>query len=142
MKVSQSCLTLCNPMDYTVHGILQARILEWISFPFSRGSSQPGIEPRSPVLKSDFLPVAPPGKLKERGVMKSQDSNSVTVLKAVRTSGHLKKKENLKQKWNRTAEPNSVSVPHTGIVTPLHRSIICTLKRNYILKLFSSTVIL
>ena len=36
---SQSCLTLCNPMDYTVHGILQARILEWVAFPFSRGSS-------------------------------------------------------------------------------------------------------
>ena len=31
----------CNPMDYTVHGILQARILEWEAFPFSRGSSQP-----------------------------------------------------------------------------------------------------
>ena len=41
MKVTQSCLTLCNPMDYTVHGILQARILEWIAFPFSRGPSQP-----------------------------------------------------------------------------------------------------
>ena len=34
-------LTLCDPMDYTVHGILQARILEWVAFPFSRGSSQP-----------------------------------------------------------------------------------------------------
>ena len=31
----------CNPMDYTVHGTLQARILEWVAFPFSRGSSQP-----------------------------------------------------------------------------------------------------
>ena len=41
VKVAQSCLTLCNPMDYTVHGILQARILEWVAFPFSRGSSQP-----------------------------------------------------------------------------------------------------
>ena len=41
VKVAQSCLTLCNPMDYTVHGILQARILEWVDFPFSRGSSQP-----------------------------------------------------------------------------------------------------
>ena len=40
-KVAQSCLTLCNPMDYTVHGILQARILEWVAFPFSRGFSQP-----------------------------------------------------------------------------------------------------
>ena len=38
---SQSCPTLCDPMDYSVHRILQARILEWVAFPFSRGSSQP-----------------------------------------------------------------------------------------------------
>ena len=41
VKVAQSCLTLCAPMDYTLHGILQARILEWVTFPFYRGSSQP-----------------------------------------------------------------------------------------------------
>ena len=41
VKVTQSCPTLCDPMDYIVHGILQARILEWVAFPFSRGSSQP-----------------------------------------------------------------------------------------------------
>ena len=41
MKVTQLCPTLCIPTDYTVHGILQARILEWVAFPFSRGSSQP-----------------------------------------------------------------------------------------------------
>ena len=41
VKVAQSCLTLRDLMDYTEHGILQARILEWIAFPFSRGSSQP-----------------------------------------------------------------------------------------------------
>ena len=41
MKVAQLCPNLCDPMDYTVHGILQARILEWVAFPFSRGSSQP-----------------------------------------------------------------------------------------------------
>ena len=46
MLVAQSCLTLCNPMDYrplgsSVPGILQARILEWAAIPFSRGSSQP-----------------------------------------------------------------------------------------------------
>ena len=41
VKIAQSCPTLCNPMDYTVYGILQARILEWVAFPFSRGSSQP-----------------------------------------------------------------------------------------------------
>ena len=41
VKVVQSCLTLCDPMGYTVHGILQAKILEWVAIPFSRGSSQP-----------------------------------------------------------------------------------------------------
>ena len=41
VKVAESCPTLCNPTDDTVHGILQARILEWVAFPFSRGSSQP-----------------------------------------------------------------------------------------------------
>ena len=41
VKVIQSCLTLWDPMDYTVLGILQARILEWVAFPFSRRSSQP-----------------------------------------------------------------------------------------------------
>ena len=38
VKVVQSCPTLCDPMAYTVHGILQARILDW--YPFSSGSSQ------------------------------------------------------------------------------------------------------
>ena len=41
VKVAQLCLTFCDPMDCIVHGILQARILEWVAFPFSRGSSQP-----------------------------------------------------------------------------------------------------
>ena len=40
VKVAQLCPTLCDPMDSIVHGILQARTLEWIAFPFFRGSSQ------------------------------------------------------------------------------------------------------
>ena len=40
VKVTQSCATLCDPTDYTVHGILQARVLEWVAFPFSRVPSQ------------------------------------------------------------------------------------------------------
>ena len=48
-------------MDYTVHGILQARKLEWVAFPFFRGSSQPGDEPRSPALQADSLPAEPQG---------------------------------------------------------------------------------
>ena len=67
VKVAQSCPTLCDPIDCSlplscVHGILQARILEWVAFPFSRGSSNPGTEPKSPTLQADFLPSEPPGK--------------------------------------------------------------------------------
>ena len=43
-------------------GILQARILEWVAMPSSRGSSDPRIEPRSPELQADSLPSEPPGK--------------------------------------------------------------------------------
>ena len=68
VKVTQLCLTLVTPMDYTVHGILQARILRWVAFPFSRGSSRPGIKPRSPALQADLLPAEPQGKPKDTGV--------------------------------------------------------------------------
>ena len=49
-------------MDYTVRGILQARILEWVAFPFSSGSSHPGIELISPALQVDSLPTELSGK--------------------------------------------------------------------------------
>ena len=55
-----------TPMEYTVHGILQARILEWIAFPFSRDLPTPGIEPRFPTLQVDSLPAEPQGKPKQR----------------------------------------------------------------------------
>ena len=41
VKIAQLCPTLCNPMDHRVHRILQAGMLEWVAFPFSRGSSLP-----------------------------------------------------------------------------------------------------
>ena len=41
VKVTQLCLTLSDPRDYTIHQILQARMLEWVAVPFSRGSFQP-----------------------------------------------------------------------------------------------------
>ena len=67
VKVSQTCPTLCNPMDCSLpgssaHGILQARILEWVAYPFSRDLPNPGIEPRSPALQVDSLPAELPGK--------------------------------------------------------------------------------
>ena len=57
VTVSKSCPTLCNPMDYMVHGILQARILDWVAYPFSRDLPDPGIEPESPALQVDCLPA-------------------------------------------------------------------------------------
>ena len=65
VKVALSCSALCDPMDYTVHGILQARILEWVAFPFSSGwnLSNPGIKPRSPPLPADSLTAELQGKL-------------------------------------------------------------------------------
>ena len=90
VKVTQSCPTLCVPIYYILHGIFQARILEWIAFPFFKGSSQlrdqiqvsriaggfftiwatspadlpdPGIKPGSPALQADSLPAELPGKM-------------------------------------------------------------------------------
>ena len=67
-KVTQSCLTLCDPMDYRVHGILQDRILEWVAIPFSRASSQPRDQTQVSALQVDSLPVEPQGKPKNTGV--------------------------------------------------------------------------
>ena len=55
VKVAQSCPTLCNPMDYTVHGIFEARILEWVAFAFSRGSFQPRDSTRVSYIAGRFF---------------------------------------------------------------------------------------
>ena len=66
-QLLQSCLTLCDPMDcslpgFSVHGVLQARILEWVVISFSR-ESRPGIEttsPTEPPRKHHFTPYRKP----------------------------------------------------------------------------------
>ena len=68
VKVAQSCLTLCDPMDHTVHGILQARILEWVAVPFSRGSSQPRDRTQVSHIAGDSLPAEPHRKPKKARV--------------------------------------------------------------------------
>ena len=68
MLVTQSCLTVCDPMDCSppgssVHGILQARILEWVAISFSRGVfPTTELKPGSPASEADSLPPEPPGK--------------------------------------------------------------------------------
>ena len=52
----------CSPPGSSVHGILQARILEWVAISLSRASSRPGIEPGSPALQAGSLVSEPPGK--------------------------------------------------------------------------------
>ena len=68
VKVTQSRLPLCDPMDDTVHGILQARMLEWVAFPFFRGSSQCRDWTQVSRIAVDSLPAEPPGKTKNIGV--------------------------------------------------------------------------
>ena len=60
VKVTQSCPTLWDPIDYTVHGILQARILEWIAFPSPGDLPNPRTEPRSPTS---------PGSMRDAGCL-------------------------------------------------------------------------
>ena len=67
-KLLQSCSTLCNPKDCSppgssVHGILQAGILEWVAMPFPRDLPDPGIKPWFPPSQADSLPSEPPRKL-------------------------------------------------------------------------------
>ena len=67
----QSCsavLSHCGPPGSSVHGIFQARILEWVVMPSSRGSSQPRVKPRSPTLQANSLSSETPGKPKNTGV--------------------------------------------------------------------------
>ena len=65
--VAKSCPTLCNPMDYSppgspVHGISQARILEWVAISFSSVSSRPRDWTRVSCMAGGFFTTEPPGK--------------------------------------------------------------------------------
>ena len=68
VKVTQSCLTLCDPMNYTVHGILQPEYWSGLPFPSPRDLPNPEIEPRSPALWVNSLPTKPQGKPKNSRV--------------------------------------------------------------------------
>ena len=65
--ITQSCPTLCSPMncsppDSSVHGIFQARILEWVAIPFSQGSSRPRDQTQVSHIVGRFFTIEPPGK--------------------------------------------------------------------------------
>ena len=82
-SVSQLRPTLCDPMDYSppgssVHGILLAKILEWVAISFSRGSSPPRDRTGSPALQADSLPSEPPGKPLARRESRNKHSDHST----------------------------------------------------------------
>ena len=78
VKVAHSCPTPLRPRElYTVHGIPQARILEWVAFLFFRDLPNPGIEPRSPTVQVDSSPAEPQGKPKNTG------ADSVSLLQGI-----------------------------------------------------------
>ena len=64
--VTQLCPTLCDPVDCSLAslsmGVLQARILDWVSCPPPGDLPNPGIKPKSLSLQADSLPTEPPGK--------------------------------------------------------------------------------
>ena len=85
VKVTQSCPTLSNPMDYTIHGILQARMLDWVVFPFPffRDLPNSGIEPRAPTLQADSLPAEPPREtLGKRSTETTQEPLEIIQVRA------------------------------------------------------------
>ena len=77
VKVAQWYLTLCDTMGCTVHGILQARIMEWVAVPFSRGSSQPRDQTQVSRIAGRFFTSEPQGKPKNTGV------GSLTLLQQI-----------------------------------------------------------
>ena len=77
VKATRSWPTLCDHVDYTVHGILWARILEWLPFPSPGDLPNPGLKPRSPTLEADSLPAEPQGKPENTGV------GSLSLLKGI-----------------------------------------------------------
>ena len=72
-----------DPTDYTDHEILQARILEGVGFPFSRGLPNPGIKSRSPALQADSLPAEPQGKLKDTELIRSSRPRNRTGVSCI-----------------------------------------------------------
>ena len=89
-QLLQSCPTLCNPMDcnlpgFSVHGILQARILKWVAMPSSRDLPNPGIEPispESPALAGRFFTAKP-----------SRKPIAILTMSLLHTSDHFYRRE-------------------------------------------------
>ena len=77
-------MSVCDPMDYTVHGILQARILEWVAVHFPGDLPNQGVEPRSPSLQADSLPAEP-----QRKRLGREATREVTLMLSIKWLDHV-----------------------------------------------------
>ena len=108
--VTKSCLSLCDPMDCSlpgssVHGISQARVLEWVAISSSRGSSWPGIEPTSPALAGGFFTTEPPGKPQDKELSLSF---LISRMKWCNTSHNIYVSYFWQVSWIRNCKPSSL----------------------------------
>ena len=145
--VAQSCLNLCNPSGCSppgsfVHGIHQARILEWVAIPFSWDLPNPGLKPGSPTLQADSLLSEPPGKPQTWGIAiywkKQTPSRNVQRINSTGMWGGFDRLGNSfanhLDKWHHLEEnlPNRVQMPepfweglcNSGSFLPFFRNVL------------------
>ena len=79
-EIAQWCLTFCDPMEYRVHGILQARILEWITTPFSRASSQPRDQTQVSFIAEILYQLSHNRSLQMHSIWGIKTSKQVTIM--------------------------------------------------------------
>ena len=82
VKVTQLCPVLCDPIDYTVHELLQVRILEWVAFPSPGDLPNPGIETRFTALQVESLLAEPQGK-PQGSIHKNTGVGSLSLLQRI-----------------------------------------------------------
>ena len=111
--VTRSCLTFCNPIYYSppglsAHGILQARIPEWVAFPSPGGLPNPGIKPMSPALQANSLLSQPP----ERGSYFTYHRSKNHWWNQMRRPGGYV--PNKRMKWKNIKTPNEMEVSNSS----------------------------
>ena len=120
---AQSCLTLCDrmdcsPPDFSVHGNLQARILQWVAIDFSRDLPYTRIEPRSPVLQANSLPLSHLGSQIKRMCACAGLSSRVQLfatLWTVTCQASLSMGFSRQEYWSGLSFPSPGDLPDSGI---------------------------
>ena len=105
---SLSCVRLFATSGTVVHGILQARILEWVAVLFSRHLPHPGIKPGSPALQADYLPSQPPGKPDHQSLGKCNSKPQWDITLHPLTMTIIQKAQKIIKSWESESVHHSV----------------------------------